>query len=66
MNNSRDRKSALAWIRFKKEIFPLTTDTDYSGKEVSEEQIAGTMTPNQFFNWMKGEKPADLVVIDQR
>ncbi len=63
-NGVRDKKSSVPWQIFKKNIFPLTTDDDRSGKIISEKQIAGTMNADQWQKWLKGEKPVDLEIID--
>jgi len=52
-NSNRTRKSFISWPKFKKDVFPLDSDSDYSHNEVTEEQIAATWTPDDwdhFFN----------------
>ena len=64
-NNSRTRKTAVHWGAFKKDIFPLATDTQYNGKVVTQKRIDGTMTVDQFQDWLKGKKPVDLEIIKE-
>jgi hypothetical protein len=52
-NSNRTRKSFIAWPKFRKDVFPLDSDSDYSSNEVTEEQIAATWKPEdwkRFFN----------------
>jgi len=56
-NSNRTRKDFVHWAKFKKDIFPLVSDSSFK-KEISEEQIAKTWTPEDWKKFLnRGKAP---------